>query len=409
VILVSKAAGLYDRDEHVLRKTTLDEAPALLRVATLYALVIYLGKDVLVTDGPVTYEQVIGLWGILFVSMLVCRAAARQIARTLTKPERCLVLGDASAASLVGNKVAKSHAVKAEMIGFVPLEPAEEGQGDPHRLGALDELDGIVREHRVDRVIIAPRSADSERLLGAIRLAKSLGVRVSVLPRLFEVVGSSVEFDDVDGVILLGVRSYGLTRSSQTLKRGLDLVGASIGLFVLAPLLAMITVAIRLNTPGPAFFRQPRVGRDDRHFEMLKFRTMVTGADEQKAELLARNEAEGLFKIADDPRMTPVGRFLRRTSLDELPQLVNVLKGDMSLVGPRPLVIEEDRRVEGWHRRRLALTPGMTGLWQILGPTRIPLHEMVKIDYLYGANWSLWLDIKILLRTVPHVLARRGL
>jgi lipopolysaccharide/colanic/teichoic acid biosynthesis glycosyltransferase len=158
------------------------------------------------------------------------------------------------------------------------------------------------------------------------------------------------------------------------------------------------------------FFRQLRVGRHGRRFYMLKFRTMVPDADAMKESLRHRNEAQdGLFKIAQDPRVTRMGRFLRITALDELPQLLNIVKGEMSLVGPRPLVIEEDERIEGWHRRRLELMPGMTGPWQILGPARVPLKEMVALDYLYVANWSLWTDVKILLRTVPHVLGRRGL
>ena len=151
------------------------------------------------------------------------------------------------------------------------------------------------------------------------------------------------------------------------------------------------------------------MGRGGEPFNLLKFRTMRQGADAQKPSLLALNEAVGLFKIANDPRVTPVGRLLRSLSLDELPQLVNVLRGEMSLVGPRPLVAEEDSQVHGWLRRRLDVTPGMTGAWQVLGSARIPLHEMVKLDYLYRANWSLWLDLKILIRTVPFVLARRGL
>jgi lipopolysaccharide/colanic/teichoic acid biosynthesis glycosyltransferase len=143
---------------------------------------------------------------------------------------------------------------------------------------------------------------------------------------------------------------------------------------------------------------------------MLKFRTMVPEAEAMKESLRHRNEAKGgLFKIADDPRVTRVGRLLRSSALDELPQLWNIVRGEMSLVGPRPLVVDEDRKVEGWHRRRLELMPGLTGPWQILGPARVPLREMVAIDYIYIANWSLWTDIKILLRTIPHVLARRGL
>src|SRR5207248_11499403 len=160
---------------------------------------------------------------------------------------------------------------------------------------------------------------------------------------------------------------------------------------------------------GPILFRQPRVGRRGERFYMFKFRTMFQGADEDKAKLADRNQADGLFKIMDDPRVTPVGRLLRRTSLDELPQLLNVVRGEMSLVGPRPLVEEEDSKIGGWHHRRREGTPGMTGVWQVLGPTRVSLDDMVKLDYLYRANWSLWLDLKILLRTLAYVAGRRGL
>jgi len=222
-------------------------------------------------------------------------------------------------------------------------------------------------------------------------------------------VGWSVALDDVGGIPLMGVRGYGLTQSSRFLKRTLDVCGSLTVLVLMAPLFLGVALAVKLTSRGPVLFRQKRVGRNGRHFNLLKFRTMYDGADEQKPGLRALNEADGLFKIANDPRITPVGGLLRRMSLDELPQLVNVLRGEMSLVGPRPLVIEEDNLVQGWLRRRLDVTPGMTGVWQVLGSARIPLHEMVKLDYLYRANWTLWLDLKILLRTVPFVFARRGL
>jgi exopolysaccharide biosynthesis polyprenyl glycosylphosphotransferase len=267
----------------------------------------------------------------------------------------------------------------------------------------------ILETHDIERVVIAPGTSDSDSILDTIRLVKSLGVKVSVLPRLFEVVGSSVEFDDVDGITLLGIRRFGLTKSSMMLKRSMDLLGAAACLVLLAPLLTAIAIAVKVTSRGPVLFRQRRVGRDGRLFEMLKFRTMVDGADAMKAQLRARNEAEGFFKIAEDPRITSIGGFLRHASLDELPQLINVLKGEMSLVGPRPLVGDEDCHIEGMDRRRLHVNPGMTGFWQILGSSRVPRHEMVKLDYLYGANWSLWLDVKVLLRTIPYILSRRGL
>jgi lipopolysaccharide/colanic/teichoic acid biosynthesis glycosyltransferase len=206
---------------------------------------------------------------------------------------------------------------------------------------------------------------------------------------------------------MLGVRCFGLSRSSLLLKRAFDLAAAVAGLAVVGPAIGLIALAIRIDSKGPVFFRQVRVGRNGRPFRIYKFRSMVADADRQKDALRARNEAgDGLFKIADDPRVTRVGRVLRATSLDELPQILNVLRGEMSLVGPRPLVTDEDAQVIGLDRSRLHLTPGMTGPWQVLG-CRVPMQEMVGIDYLYVANWSLWLDLKILVRTVRHV-ARRG-
>jgi lipopolysaccharide/colanic/teichoic acid biosynthesis glycosyltransferase len=218
-----------------------------------------------------------------------------------------------------------------------------------------------------------------------------------------------VRFDQVSGMTMLGVRRFGLTRSSEVVKRGFDLAGASLLLLVFAPVLLAAALAIKLDSRGPVLFRQLRVGRDGRPFQILKFRTMVADAESRKDELRDLNERDGLFKIERDPRITRVGLLLRRTSLDELAQLVNVVRGEMSLVGPRPLVLDEDRQIQGWQRRRLHLTPGVTGHWQILGSARIPLQEMVKIDYLYVANWSLWVDVKILLRTVTHVLTRQGM
>jgi len=223
---------------------------------------------------------------------------------------------------------------------------------------------------------IEHREIFHDEMLDLMRTLKAIGVRVSVLPRLLEVVGSSVEFDDLHGVTLMGVRRFELTRSSRALKRAFDLVGASIMLLAVGLLMLVIALAIKLDSPGPVFFRQLRVGRHGRHFQMLKFRTMVPDADSMKDSLRDRNEAqEGLFKIKADPRVTRVGRLLRASALDELPQLWNIVRGEMSLVGPRPLVLDEDQRIEGWHRRRLELTPGMTGPWQILGPAKTRCDE----------------------------------
>jgi lipopolysaccharide/colanic/teichoic acid biosynthesis glycosyltransferase len=239
-------------------------------------------------------------------------------------------------------------------------------------------------------------------------MLREQAVKLSVLSPMLEAMGSSFELDDADGVMLMSVRRAGFSGPARALKRTIDVAGSLVGLVALSPVLLAIAAAITLTSPGPVLYRQRRVGRGDREFEMLKFRSMFDGADSRKAELLALNETEGLFKIAEDPRVTRVGRWLRRTSLDELPQLWNVLRGEMSLVGPRPLVPEDDVKIGGWHRERLNVTPGMTGMWQILGSTRVPLEEMVKLDYLYASTWSLWLDVKILLRTLAYVANHRG-
>jgi len=410
LLVGAKLFGLYDRDETLLRKTTLDEVPKLFHLATLCALAAWLGGTLIVEGGLLGRPEALLLWLALLAALVLARACARAIALRISPVERCLFVGDEASAGTIRSKLTSHRGVKASMVAQLDLEDAAPWSTDAFSAERLAEIRDLAQTLDVHRAIVAPGSADAGEMLNLMRTLKAVGVRVSVLPRLLEVVGSSVEFDDLHGVTVMGVRRFELTRSSAVVKRSFDLLGAAVGLLVLSPLLAAIAVAIKLDSRGPIFFRQLRVGQHGERFYMLKFRTMVPDAEAMKDSLRDRNEAQdGLFKIADDPRVTRVGSFLRKSALDELPQLFNILKGEMSLVGPRPLVIEEDQRVEGWHRRRLELMPGMTGHWQILGPSRVPLAEMVAIDYLYVANWSLWKDVKILLRTVPHVLGRHGL
>jgi lipopolysaccharide/colanic/teichoic acid biosynthesis glycosyltransferase len=202
-----------------------------------------------------------------------------------------------------------------------------------------------------------------------------------------------------------------LSRSSRLLKRATDVSLSLAALLAIAPSLAVIALSIKLDSRGPVFFRQPRMGRGDRPFRIFKFRTMTVDADALKGSLaeLNKHRASGdtrMFKIPDDPRVTRVGKLLRRWSLDELPQLLNVLRGEMSLVGPRPLVLDEDDHVVAWGRRRLDLKPGITGLWQVLGRDDIPFEEMVKLDYLYVSTWSLGQDLKLMAKTVPSIFRR---
>lgn len=400
VVLLFKVAGLYDREQLRLLRSTLDEAPVLVQLAGLYALTVTILQS-LIVNGHLGGAQIAALWLTSFFAIMGGRMSARWLAGRASAIERCLVIGDPGVARRIADKLTSSRA-RAVVVATLPLEANE-----VDRLEGPEGVRSIVNELRVDRIIIAPATSEPADVTELIRLAKCAGVQVSLLPRMLEVVGSAVEFEDIDGMTMLGVRPFGLTRSSRWLKRVFDLITTSLGLVLVGPVIAAIALAIRLDSEGPVFFRQVRVGRDGRTFRILKFRSMVMNAEEQKTRLRALNEVgDGMFKISLDPRVTRVGGFLRRTSLDELPQIFNVLRGEMSLVGPRPLVTDEDALVFGLDRSRLHLTPGMTGPWQVLG-SRVPMQEMVKLDYVYVANWSLWLDVKLLLHTARHVL-RRG-
>ncbi len=411
LFLAAKVIGLYDRDEALLHKTTLDEAPKLFQIATLGALCAWLAGGFVVAGGSFDRSEVLVLWLTLLVLLVLVRASARAIVLRVVPAERCLFIGDPGTASTIESKLTGHRGLKAELVGSIDPTDATVWSTDAFSAPRFSEIRDLARSRDVQRAIIAPDSLEPPRMLDLICTLEAVGVKVSVLPRLLEVVGSSVEFDDLHGVMVMGVKRFALSRSSAAVKRTFDLIAAILGLLAVSPLMIAIAIAIKVEGRGrgKVLFRQRRVGKHGAHFGVFKFRTMVPDADALKESLRDRNEAEGLFKIADDPRVTRVGGFLRKSALDELPQLFNIVRGEMSLVGPRPLVLDEDQHVKGWYRRRLELMPGMTGPWQILGPTRVPLQEMAAIDYLYVANWSLWGDVKILLRTVPHVLGRRGL
>jgi exopolysaccharide biosynthesis polyprenyl glycosylphosphotransferase len=408
VVVASKAIGLYDRDQHTLRKTTIDELPSILHISVFYALTVWLTQVVLLT-GSLGRPEVFALVAASFLLMTFGRVAARNLALTACPAERCLVVGSAADTQRAAVKLSGSPGVKAAVVGRIAVDPRERSHDILGNLSDGDTLVRVIADERIDRVIVAPDGHDEDEILDVIRKLKAVGVKVSVLPRLLEVVGSSSTFDDIDGMTLLGVRQAGLSASSRFLKRAMDLAVASAALLLLAPLLLAIAALIKIDSRGPVFFSQWRIGRGGHRFRIYKFRSMIADAESAKDALRQHNEVQGgMFKITKDPRITRVGRFLRPTSLDELPQLLNVLLGDMSLVGPRPLVPDEDALIEGWKRRRLTVRPGITGLWQIFGSSRIPLPEMVKIDYFYCANWSVWVDTKILLRTIPYVIRRRG-
>lgn len=270
-------------------------------------------------------------------------------------------------------------------------------------------LDAELERQRLDELIVADSGLDEAELLGIVEAAHRHGVKVRVAPRTTELLIERGEYVPGQGVPLFELRAPIFAGADWVLKRGFDLVVSAAIVVVGSPIWLAIALLIKLDSRGPVFYADRRVGLGEQEFDMFKFRTMVKGAAHAQSSLEGANEATGaLFKIRDDPRVTRVGRWLRRYSIDELPNVVNVLRGEMSLVGPRPLPVRDYAKVESWHRKRSNVLPGMTGLWQIAGRSDLSFDDLVRLDFYYLENWSLWLDITILVRTVPAVVTRRG-
>ena len=323
-----------------------------------------------------------------------------------------LVIGTGEIAREIMGLLRERHWMLLEPLGLVALEhtakPAPTADGPPV-LGSVRELPQLVDDHGVEEVIIALSAREHEQMVAAVDELAALPVRVRIVPDLLELVTARAQVEDLNGIPLIGIRDPAITGFDRLVKRVFDLVLAAIAVVVLAPLMAVIALATRLDSPGPTIFKQRRVGENGRQFMMYKFRTMVADAERQIEEKIARGaRVEEVYKPRHDARVTRVGRLLRRTSLDELPNLLNVLKGEMSLVGPRPELPWMVERYEPWQRKRLAVAPGMTGWWQINGRGDLPLHHNVQYDLYYIQNYSPLLDIIILWKTIWIVLRGKG-
>jgi exopolysaccharide biosynthesis polyprenyl glycosylphosphotransferase len=398
-VLVAQIEGLYDRDDQVIQKANIAEWRPILGAAAVVGIGVYLGWRVLTNatsgGGMRLFILIVVAISVLTVAL---RAVARRIARSISVHERCVIIADPKRVSGLAQRLSAAPGV--DLVGIVREDALS---------GSVAELRGIVNDLHFHRLVIAPSAEPGASTLHLIQAAKFLGVRVSLLPGIMTAVGGFAVIEELDGMTLLGVPRFGLSRSSARLKRAFDVVVGAFALVALSPILLAMAAAIKLDSRGPVIFTQTRIGRGGRPFRIWKFRSMVDGADAMKQKLLLQNEASGgLFKIVGDPRITRVGRHIRATHLDELPQLVNVLRGEMSLVGPRPLVVEEDARVKGRDRHRIHLTPGITGPWQVKGPLNTPLSEMAMLDYRYASDWSIWRDLDILAQTVFRVLDRGG-
>jgi exopolysaccharide biosynthesis polyprenyl glycosylphosphotransferase len=325
--------------------------------------------------------------------------------------QRTLILGSGVVAGQVVKKLQNNDQFGLIPVGIVDDEVHNIGTPDLPWLGRIADLDSIIEAQNIDRVIITFSRASHEELLEAIRACRDAAVAVDVVPRLFEFLDGVRALDQIGGLPLLSIGVPVLASTSIAAKRGLDVIGSLVLLTIFSPIMIATAIAIKVESRGPVFFRQPRAGRGNKSFKLIKFRSMYIDAEQRKRELDALNEANDgvMFKIREDPRVTRVGRIIRRFSIDELPQLFNVFKGEMSLVGPRPLIFPETAALdENWHLRRLELRPGITGPWQVYGRSQSPFQEMVRFDYQYVAGWSLARDIEILLATVPAVISGRG-
>jgi exopolysaccharide biosynthesis polyprenyl glycosylphosphotransferase len=409
MVLLFKLYGLYDRDAKRISHSTTDDLPALFHATVIGSLLLWLYSRYS-PMGRLDFLEMLLVGGGLLVLVLVGRSITRHLGTRLIGAERALLVGRSKMGHTLAAKLAAHPEHRLEVVGLLaPSGVAEpdEREGLP-RLGDLEQFDEVVARHKVSRVIFSFRDVDEYELEALLRRCRVLALKVSTLPGLSDVLGPAVEVDDIEGITVLGVNPPWLPRSSRALKRAMDIAIAGPLLVMLSPLLLLIAVAITVESHGPVLFTQRRVGKGGKRFTLLKFRTMVSDAEQRRDELLAQSTDPHWLKLDHDPRITRLGRHLRRFSLDELPQLWNVLRGEMSIVGPRPLIEADDERVAPWARGRLDLTPGLTGYWQVLGRTRIPFEEMVKLDYLYVMNWSLWEDMRLMLKTLPAVLGGRG-
>jgi exopolysaccharide biosynthesis polyprenyl glycosylphosphotransferase len=402
-VLVFAQAGLYRKRE--LRPGAGRILSSLIVVA-LVVLAFGIGTDYdfttsgLIPTAVVTCAITIGLLRMAYDS------ATLELMRAAGVRRRVVLVGEGEGlARLRTSLAAVRGGLGYEFVGAV----ATDGAGGLRRLGSRDELPKVLARVQPDEIILAEADLERRDVVDIVDQAHKQGITVRLAPDTTALLVQRGEYVPVPGVPLFELRPPVLTGWEWALKRVFDVVVSGLVAVLLLPLWLLIAIAVKLDSRGPILFVDRRIGVGEKEFGMLKFRTMVAGAQELQAELEEANEAGGaLFKIKDDPRVTRVGRVLRRLSLDEIPQILNVLKGEMSLVGPRPLPLRDYELLEEWHRSRYAVLPGMTGLWQISGRSGLDFDDLVRLDFTYIENWSIWLDVTIIARTIPAVLGGRG-
>jgi len=410
-IFIFYAVGQYRRPRRSIGWSTLGEA---VRGATALTSACWVALLLLAaaTGSTGFADDLILFWAVAVLAVPAARLVTRHLVwPTSALTERVLVVGAGEVGHLVAEKIQRRTDLHMTVVGFLDDgAPRKNGDGaSAPLLGTLDDLAVVLERQRVARVIVAFSRARHQRFLEVVRTCADADVRVSIVPRLFEVISSRAGIDEIEGIPLLDVANVEVSRFNLAVKRVFDLVLGGLICLVALPVIGVLALIVKLDSPGPVYFRQERMGRGGKVFRILKMRSMRDGAEALRAGLDDQNEYSGpMFKMKADPRLTRVGRWMRRWSLDELPQILNVMRGDMSLVGPRPLWVEEALQCKGWTKKRLDIMPGITGLWQVTGRSDIPFDEMVKLDYMYVTGWSLSWDVKLLLQTLPAVYHKRG-
>ncbi|MCB0209430.1 MAG: undecaprenyl-phosphate glucose phosphotransferase [Anaerolineae bacterium] len=411
LILVYKQQGSYKQRRQL---SWIDEFYAIVH-GTATGIVITIVFIFLYRSG--FYSRLIfvyaGIFSIVFlgISRMVKVATIKSMRRRGIGTKRVLIAGAGEIARTVMRVVVANPECGFNIIGFVDDNP-DRGETDIGRfqaLGKTSNLPDILATKKIDEVIITLPWQYHRKIIQIMAVCERMNVSTRIVPDMFQIRLSHMHVEEIAGVPMIGVKETGISGLNQLIKRTIDVAVSVLILVLLSPLAGLLALIIKLESPGPVLFMQKRVGKDGRLFTLYKFRSMVDGADTQKENLLNLNEADGpLFKIKDDPRMTRLGRLMRRLSIDELPQLYNVLAGDMSLVGPRPPIPSEVAQYQEWHKRRLEVAPGLTGLSQVSGRSELTFDETALLDIYYIENWSPSLDTKILLQTIPRVIFGSG-
>jgi exopolysaccharide biosynthesis polyprenyl glycosylphosphotransferase len=413
--LAAKLLGLFRADLERSNHSTVDEFVTTLQLLTLGCWLYVAGAWALGHQPSLT--AVVTFWSVALVTIVLGRMLSRRLSRNrLSYVQNAVIVGAGNVGQLVARKFLTHPEYGINVVGFVDAEPKERRPDLRHLtlLGTPDQLPELARALDLDRVIVAFSNDSHEETLQLLRSLRSSNLQVDVVPRLFELVGPNALIHAVEGIPLIGIPPAHLSRAARIAKRGLDILVATTALIVLAPVFAFIALRIKLDSPGPVFFRQLRLGSAMREFTSLKFRTMVDGTDASRHEEYIRStmtalptpEANGLFKLTRDGEVTDVGRWLRRTSLDELPQLINILRGDMSLVGPRPCIPYEIDHFAPHHFERFQVPAGLTGLWQVTARAHATFAEALDMDVAYVRSYSFGLDLRLLFRTPAQMLRR---